>query len=108
MSKVVNSTQRSGDSAAWKTNTRSPRGKAANGDAVGPDEDEDDRDDDFESGGQSLGSESSGDSDSDASGAADDKVRAHRPWLKSDNERLVAYKSKMGAVYACWYILQGK
>ena len=66
-------TQRSGDSTAWKTNIRSPHGKAANDDAVGPDGDEDDRDDDFESGGQSLGSESSGGSDSDASGAADDK-----------------------------------
>lgn len=47
---------------------------------VGPDEDEDDGDNDFESGGQSLGSESSGGSDSDASGAADDKgdERPHR------------------------------
>ena len=63
-------TQRSGDSAAWKTNIRSPHGKAANDDAVGPDGDEDGRDDDFESGGQSLGSENSSGSDSDAS---DDK-----------------------------------
>ena len=89
----------------------SPHGKVANDDTVGPDKDEDDRDDDFESGGQSLGSESSGGIDSDASGAADDKgderphrkdgrvqVQTRRPWLKSGDERLVAYKSKMGMI----------
>ena len=131
------STQQSSDYTASKTGTRSPHGKGANNDAVGPDDDEDDndRDDDFGNGSQSSGSESSGGSDSDASAAAADdgrlhrehrrvQVRTRRPWLESDDRRLLAYKNKMGmkwddifgrfpdrtpgAVRAHWHILQGK
>ncbi|KAF2185532.1 hypothetical protein K469DRAFT_750282 [Zopfia rhizophila CBS 207.26] len=71
------STQRSSDSAAWKSGTRSPHRKGASYNAVGPDEDEDDRDDGFENGGQSSGSESSGGSNSDASAADDHDERRH-------------------------------
>ena len=134
------STQQSSDYAASKTGTRSPHGKGANNDAVGPDDDDDndddnDRDDDFGNGSQSSGSESSGGSDSNTSAAAADngrlhrehrrvQVRTRRPWLESDDRRLLAYKNKMGikwddifsrfpdrtpgAVRAHWHILQGK
>ena len=130
-------TQQSSNYTTSKTGTRSPHGKGANNDAVSPDDDEDnnDRDDDFGNGSQSSGSESSGSSDSDTSAAAADNRRLHRehrrvqvqtrrPWLESDDRRLLAYKNKMGmkwddifsrfpdrtpgAVRAHWHILQGK
>ncbi|KAF2193631.1 hypothetical protein K469DRAFT_712418 [Zopfia rhizophila CBS 207.26] len=98
-------------------------------------------DDDFEDSGVNSGNRHSGDSDSDAEIDDDDDdddnddepphrehrrahVRTREPWSKSDEQRLLAYKSKMdmkwndifcrflnrtlGAVRACWHILQGK
>ncbi|KAF2182688.1 hypothetical protein K469DRAFT_231262 [Zopfia rhizophila CBS 207.26] len=122
------STQRSGDYGTWKTGARSPHGKGADNDAVGLDKDEDDRDDEFENSDQISGSET-GDDDSDA-GTDDGRetrrvdVRTRAPWSKSDEQRLLAYRCKMGmkwddiyplfpnrtpgAIQARWYILQGK
>lgn len=88
-----------------------PHGKGADYNAIAPDKDKDKRDDGFENDGRSSGSENSGGSDSDTSAAtADDdddngrlhrehrrvQVRMRRPWPNSNNQRLLAYKRKMG------------
>ncbi|OCK78463.1 hypothetical protein K432DRAFT_394768 [Lepidopterella palustris CBS 459.81] len=116
----------------------SPHVKEADHDAVDEDSDEDDdENDDFKNGGEGLGSESSGGCNSDA-GADDNnddgdgdnnehrrvQVRTRKPWLESDDQRLLACKNQMGmkwndifplfsdrtagAVRARWYVLQGK
>ncbi|KAF2193642.1 hypothetical protein K469DRAFT_239852 [Zopfia rhizophila CBS 207.26] len=112
---------------------RSPHGKGASYGAVDSDH-EGNGDDDFEDSGENSGSERSDNSDSDV-GIDDDNndgqlyrehrrvhVRTREPWSKSDEQRLLAYKSKMdmkwndifcrfpdrtpGAVRARWQILQ--
>ncbi|KAF2181381.1 hypothetical protein K469DRAFT_692218 [Zopfia rhizophila CBS 207.26] len=120
------STQQSGDYAAWKDDIYGPHGKGADYDAVGP-KDKNNRDDDFDNAGQSSGSET-GDDDSDA-GTDNGRetrrlhVRTRALWSKLDEQRLLAYKNKMGmkwddicrrfpdrtpgVVEARWYILRG-
>ncbi|KAF2184169.1 hypothetical protein K469DRAFT_783903 [Zopfia rhizophila CBS 207.26] len=95
-------TQPRNDYARGKIDTCSPHGKGTSYDGVDSNS-ECNGDDDFEDCGESSGSERSSDSDSDAGFDDDDngggprhtRVRALKPWSKSDEQRLLAYRRKM-------------
>jgi len=78
--------------------TRADRMSSPNGDAARRGNTQPDDDDDDENGGQVMGKHpphAAGSDEGSHRGDTRFRQRTHRPWLKSDEERLLAYKDRM-------------